>query len=161
VYLSSTGRIFVQSQYEQLFTEAMRALVSATMEPEYLGRVAVDQVFLRAYVETDQSGNVIPSSSRVEIEIRDEWTGQRDPEGVIPPVIIRVQALNGIARDGQATIVFADSYGNLEFSGRYENPTQNNLNSATFRGEFKFHNSNGRRGNGLAFEIATCGFFRC
>jgi hypothetical protein len=161
VYLGSTGRIFVSSEYSSKFTEAMRALVSATMTPESLGEVEIDKVFLRAYVEIDSAGKVIASSSRVEIEIHDEFTGQKDEEGEIPPVIIRVQALEGQARNGRAEITFRDTYGTLQFKGNYEIPTQANLNSATFRGEFRFQNNNGRFGDGLSFEIATCGFFRC
>lgn len=164
VYQTQTAYVTTQASYSDSFQAQVQALVSGQMDPQYLGRVSpTDGVMIRAYVEVDQQGRVIPQNSKISIEIRDEYTNQRDSSGnVIGPVTMTVPAYQGYAYNGQLQLVFQDSVGQVAVVGAYQN-------GGILNAQFYFANS--RRFDGTSvnmqmtalgnFQMQTCGFFRC
>lgn len=154
-YSQSAGRIFSASTYADEFNQAIQDFVSATMDPADLGYVSpLNGVVLRGYVELDTYGSVVPSRSMIEVEIRDEWAGKLQDGVTIPAIKVRLPAVSGTANSTQSQIRFEDSYGSITLIGSY-------TNGGKFEGEFRFENYNGTQGSNIAFEIQTCGFFRC
>jgi hypothetical protein len=155
IYNQSTGRIFTDARYSAEFNGAIAALVSATVSESDLGYVSpLSGVKLKGYVELDGQGRMLPSNSQILIEIHDEFTGQVQNGGIIPPIKIAVAGASGYATGGQAQLKFEDQYGWILLKGTY-------TNGGRFSGYLSFQNFNGREGEGLSFEIETCGFFRC
>lgn len=146
------------------FQGALKSLISGQMDPQYLGYVSpTDGVMLRAYVEVDSSGRVVPQNSRLSLEIKDEYTNQTDSSGNrIPSVTMTLPASSGYAYNGQVQLVFQDSVGRIEVYGTFQN-------GAVMSGQVWFANTKKWDGSSVSaslvglgnFQIQTCGFFRC
>lgn len=155
VYNQSTGRIFTDARYAAEFNGAIAALVSATMRDSDLGYVSpLSGVKLKGYVELDPQGRMLPYNSQILIEIYDEFTGQVQNGVTIPPIKIGVGGSSGYATGGQVQLKFEDQYGWILLNGTYQD-------GGRLTGSLSFQNYNGRQGEGLSFEVETCGFFRC
>lgn len=163
-YTTASSYVTTDSGNNAAFQTALKSLVSGQMDPQYLGNVsATDGVILRAYIEVDQSGHVVPQTSRISIEIRDEYANQTDSAGNrIPPVTLTLPASSGYAYNGKAQLVFTDSIGRIEIYGSYSN-------GGSFSGNVWFANTRKFDGStvnaqlsGLGnFQVQTCGFFKC
>jgi len=155
VYSQARGRIFSDARYSSEFNGALRALVSASMDSQDLGHVnPLSGVKLKGYVELDNQGRLLPSTSQIVIEIHDEFTSQIQNGISIPPIQIAVMGESGFASGSQVQLKFQDQYGWIFLTGSY-------TDGGRFSGFLSFQNSNGRAGEGLSFEVETCGFFRC
>ena len=166
-YTASTGTVYLDASWADQFTTMVKNLVSATIDPSVVGQVSpVAGVKLRGYVELDSSGNVIVSRSSMNLEIDDEWTGQRDDDGqTIPPLYINLPARSGRATSGSAQLVFADNARQVTLNGTW---VSNGYNGSTFSGSIGYNNTSQVNGGSLHsaspmanFQIDTCGFFRC
>lgn len=160
-YTASTGQITVSAQYGNEFTSVVKALVSATVPTNWVGRIdPTSGVTFRGYVEVNSAGQVIPGNSSISITIRDEFTGQMDGSQQIPPIYVNLPAVEGSAYNGQARIKFRDNYGEVTLVGQYVGNqftgTVSYANSANADGGSP--HSSDYMGN---FRIETCGFFRC
>lgn len=155
VYSQSSGRIFTEARYSTEFNHAIGGLVSPTLSPEDLGYISpLDGVRFKGYIELDSRGQVLPTNSLIQIEIYDEFVGQSEGGITIQPFIFSVPAKSGSASNGQFQLRFEDGYGYIQLDGQF-------TNGGKASGFLSFDNKNGRSGEGLSFEIETCGFFRC
>lgn len=164
VSTTATAYVVTDGANAQAFQTALKSLVSGQMDPQYLGYVSpTDGVMLRAYVEVDAQGRVVPQNSRISVEIRDEFTNQTDSAGNrIPPVTMTLPASSGYAYNGQVQLVFQDSVGRIEIYGQFQN-------GGIMNGQLWFANTRNWEGSAVStqltalgnFQIQTCGFFRC
>lgn len=163
-YNTGTAYLVTDAANATAFQSALKSLVSAQMDPQYLGYVSsTDGVMIRAYVEVDGQGRVVPQNSRLSIEIKDEFTNQTDSSGNrIPSVTMTLPASSGYAYNGQVQLVFQDSAGRIEVYGTFQN-------GSIMNGQLWFANSRKWDGSAVSsqltglgnFQVQTCGFFRC
>lgn len=163
---STTQTAFITTGAENsaAFQVAIKSLVSGQIDPKYVGYVSpTDGVIMRSYVEVDSSGRVVPQTSRISLEIRDEYTNQTDTEGnTVPPITMTLPASSGYGYNGQVQLLFQDGIGKFEVRGVYNN-------GGNLSGQFWFANTkkfDGSSASGVltalgGFQIQTCGFFKC
>ncbi|MCE3010348.1 MAG: hypothetical protein LW875_07030 [Proteobacteria bacterium] len=167
---SAPGAITTSDQYASTFQEAVKALVSATVNPNEVGQVSNrNGVILYGDVQLDGAGNAT-TQSKMMLEIRDSYVGQTGADGKVIEAIRISMALStnpsqrSYVRNGQAELFFADQYGWIRLKGTYD--------GSWFQGsEVEFQNStvyqgasqgSAPRGGYLGgFYVQTCGFFRC
>lgn len=158
-YFTTVGYVTARDDMRTQFNQAVKHLVSAAIDPRYVGDVDNrNGVSLKGYVEVDSMGNVNASRSLVQLEIHDQVDGQN-----MEPIIINVKAKSGYATGYQSDIVFEDQYGSIRLTGTFD--------SNNFRGTISFQNKTiyagapaGEQPHGGTlgdFYISTCGFFRC
>lgn len=164
VHTTAIGYVVTDTANAQAFQGALKSLVSGQMDPQYLGYVSpTDGVMLRAYVEVDAQGRVVPQNSRLSLEIKDEFTNQSDSSGNrIPSVTMTLPASSGYAYNGQVQLVFQDSVGRIEIYGTFQQGGVMN-GQLWFANNLKWDGSTvSTQLTGLGnFQIQTCGFFRC
>jgi hypothetical protein len=150
-----SGRVYVDSQYSREFNGFIKSLISVTLDPEYVGLVdPVNGVSIKGYIEFDNQGRMLPSQSQIQIEIRDEFTGQTYDGQVVPSILIRILGSEGYATNGQFHLQFLDDHGVIILAGSYQNGGQ-------ILGTLSFKNNNNTEGEGVSFAIQTCQFFKC
>lgn len=164
---TATAYVTTDASNATAFQGAIKSLVSGQMDPQYVGYVsATDGVMIRAYVEVDAQGRVVPQNSRLSLEIRDEFTNQTDSSGTkIPPITMTIPATSGYAYNGQVQLVFQDSVGRIEIYGSFAGQSGGGL----MNGQVWFANNKKWDGSTTAttltglgnFQMQTCGFFRC
>ena len=156
-YTNSVGRVYSDAAYADAFSGAIRRLVTASIDEQYVGTVgATDAVKLTGYIEVDSYGNVVAGKSAMSLEIRDSYAGQVQDGKTVPALVITMPVTSGRALNGSSTLTFSDNYGSITLNGTFTNGS-----SGQFSGTMSFSNTNGGSGQGLSFQIATCGFFRC
>ncbi|MFN7824572.1 MAG: hypothetical protein ACK5P6_04340 [Pseudobdellovibrionaceae bacterium] len=164
---AAPGAVATSDQYASTFQEAVKALVSATVNPDEVGQVSNrNGVILYGDIQIDGAGNVT-NQSKMMLEIRDSYVGQTGSDGKVIEAIRIAMALStspnqrSYVRNGQAELFFADQYGWIRLKGTYD--------GSWFQGsEVEFQNStiyqggSAPRGGFLGgFYVQTCGFFRC
>jgi hypothetical protein len=161
---AATAPVTTETANSTAFQAALKSLVSGQMDPQFLGYASpTDGVMLRAHVEIDAQGRVVPQNSRLSLEIRDEYTNQSDSSGNrIPPVTMTLPASSGYAYNGQIQLVFQDSVGRIEIYGTFQS-------GGIVNGQLWFANTKKWDGSSAAtsliglgnFQVQTCGFFKC
>lgn len=111
--IGSWGQIF--SNYDNEFNNAVRALVSSTMDPSKLGHVDPrNGVFFQGYIQANTDGTISTSGSKLRIEIWDAFA-QSGQYAQIPISFSSVRS--GQVNGGQITLTFEDQYGSIVFQG--------------------------------------------
>ncbi|MCS6839132.1 MAG: hypothetical protein NZ480_09880, partial [Bdellovibrionaceae bacterium] len=137
------------------FNHAIRSLLSATLDSNDIGQVnPFDGVRLMGYIEFDDRGQLISGRSFIRIEVHDSFVGQVQDGHRIEPIVIQVPVTAARFVSGyQFEVRAEDQHGWILLQGIDQ--------YGRFVGQLSFRNTNGRWGEGLSFEIETCGFFRC
>jgi len=166
VYTTQSAFVTTDAANSHAFQAALKSLVSGQMDPQFLGHTSPsDGVALRAYVEVDAQGRVVPQNSRLSLEIRDEFTNQSDSAGNrVPPITMTLPAVSGYAYNGQTQLVFQDSVGRIEIYGTFQSGP-----NASMTGQVWFANTKKFDGSAVTsqlvglgnFQMQTCGFFKC
>ncbi len=150
--------VYLQSNDTYGFSEAIRGLVSASMDPVELGYVSpYGDVALIGYIDMNQQWAVNQANSRLRIEIWDDYARA----GSSPEIAIQFNSLSSYNYNGnQITLVFQDSYGEIIISGQ--------ITQSDFYGTVSFRNTQSFAGgaqhaSGVIgyFQVPYCGFFRC
>ncbi len=157
---SSTGSewVYLQSNDTYGFSNAVKGLVSATMDPQELGYVNnYGDVALIGFIDMNQQGVVNQSNSRLRLEIWDDYARS----GSASEIAIQFNNLTSYNYNGnQITLVFQDQYGQITISGQLTQydfyGTVSFQNNQAFGGGSSF--ASGVLGN---FQVPYCGFFRC
>lgn len=149
--------VYAQDSYYNQFNQAIKVLVSATMDPSNVGNVDNrNGVKLRGSVTINTStGRIDTANSKIELSIQDDL---KNSDGELyQPIVITVLGTSGTAMNGQVNLTFSDQYGSINLTGTYD--------ANTFRGNVNFQNAksyNGLSGGTLgSFEVPVCGFFKC
>ncbi len=161
-YAPGEGKIFADPQYSSEFTQAVKYMLAAYIDPANVGSVdPTNGISFKAYVAAGTTGAVDPSSAFL-MEIRDSFLSEgKDENGnQIKPIELGAAAVQANLITGKATVSFRSSNGNeYVFDGTY--------NEREFAGTFKFSNttsfssSEPRRTGTMSFTIPTCNFFKC
>lgn len=159
---------------QNLFEEAVRYLVSASIDPKELGSVSGQSgqntgVRFWGVVETESSFTQGPSrqairlnTAELRITIWDSFAGQTDSAGnVIPEYPIHFHgAAEGYVDGTRAVLTFSDSLGKIILDGT--------ISKDYFQGAIRFDNvqywdgrTPGAEGTIGSFKVPTCGFFKC
>lgn len=96
-------------------------LLSATIDPKNFGRIC--RVNLSANLKFDATGNLVPGSQMILIQVVDEYVGQVWQNKVIPLYEIQFKsATQGFfdKASGAFQVVFSDQYGTFWISGQVE-----------------------------------------
>lgn len=136
---TTTGKIFDSYGNSANFERQVKAFISATMSPENFGTISgvitdstgVDMV---GSFKFDSSGNLLLNESAVLIKIFDSYTNQTYNGSVVQPYTIQFSAAASGYLDRttkQFRVKFADSYGEIEFQGRYDNNNANSVSEGT------------------------------
>lgn len=151
--------VYLQSNDTYSFTEAIRGLVSASMDPQELGHVSnYGDVALIGYIDMNQQGTINPSNSRLRIEIWDDYARA----GSASEIALQFNALSTYNYNGnQITLVFQDAFGEITVYGQFNNQSD-------FYGTVSYRNkqsyaggTNYASGTIGSFQVPYCGFFRC
>lgn len=162
---TQTTYVVADSNSSSAFQANIKNLVSAQLDPQYLGYVSpTSGVLLRAYVEVNTSGQVVTNTSRMTMEIYDEYTNQVDSSGNrIPPVTMTLPAVSGYGYNGQFQITFQDSFGRIEMYGNFNNGGA--LTGQVFFANYRNFDGTASSASSLtglgSFQVGTCGFFKC
>lgn len=155
-YTGVPGKVYSDPAYAEAFSEAMRRLLSASIDEKYIGSIGINDVVLKGYIEFDGYGALVAGKSVMSLEIRDSFVGQNQDGQTVKPMVITLPATGGQITGGQARLTFGDSYGTITLNGTYTNGA-----NGQYSGTLSFQNNDGGSGEGLSFQITTCGFFRC
>jgi hypothetical protein len=164
----SWGEVYCpDASQQESFMQKVLDLVSSTLSPDLFGYVSCQHadstgIRFKGYIEVDGNGNVALGRSSLRLVIWDSEAGKQTADGeTIPEYPIdfdRVQS--GSMQGNHAELVFADEYGEIRFSGNYD---QN-----YYRGTLSFRNNKSVDGGAPRsgtfpgeFVVKTCGFFRC
>lgn len=153
----------------QNFQTVIKTLVSPQLDPTFVGNVDPNTgVVMEAFVAINKTTNaVIPSQSRVVLQISDEYTGQLDSGSGqrIPAITMVIPGANGTYSNGNLRMTYADCAGQVEIQG--------GVNGQYFVGNVFFTNSNKKADCKTAlpgtaqrqflgsFTVLTCGFMTC
>lgn len=157
-YKTGSEWVYLQSNDTYGFTEAIKGLVSASMDPQELGYVSnYGDVALIGYIDMDQQGTINQTNSRLRIEIWDDYARS----GSASEIALQFNSLSTYSYNGnQMTLVFQDAYGQITVTGQF---TQSD-----FYGTVSFKNSQSFAGSASyasgtigSFQVPYCGFFRC
>lgn len=164
VFTTQTAYVSTDANNGPAFQDALKSLVSGQLDPQFLGYTSPSEgVIIRAYIEVDQQGRVVPQNSRMSLEIRDQLSNQIDASGNrVPPITITLPATSGYAMNGQVQIMFQDSIGRIDIYGSYQN-------GGALSGQVWFANNRKFDGSNVSsqlmalgnFQMQTCGFFKC
>ncbi len=144
---------------QALFDEAVKGLVSATLDPNELGFVSGEAnqgtgIVFKGKIElqggplsASAAGQraVLPQSSHMHISIWDSFAGQtyQDERGqtqYVPEYPINFSsAQSGWVNGRRAQLVFADQYGSIQFDGQFIGGTE--ICDSVFEGEVSFFNN--------------------
>ena len=153
-----------QNQFQNMISE----LVRPQIDPKYVGRVNLQTgIVMEAFVALNKiNGAVIPSQSRVVLQILDEYVGTKDPESgaTINPITMILPGTNGTYTSGGVRMTFSDCAGSIEIQG--------GVSGAQFSGNVFFTNSRsadckttlpgaGTRHFLGTFTVPACGFMTC
>lgn len=124
------GKIFDPYASSQ-FESQVKSFVSATLDPQSLGTISgniADKtgIDFQGSFQFDSQGKLIPASSTVLIKIFDSYVGQTYNGQSVQPYIVEFKAANSGFVDRntrQFEAKFSDNYGDIVFSGRYDNQT--------------------------------------
>jgi hypothetical protein len=164
----SWGEVYCpDSSQQDSFMQSVFDLVSSTMSPDLLGYVSCTHadttgVRFKGYIEVDSSGNVVTSNSTLRLIVWDSEAGTQTSVGqTIPEYPIDFsRAQSGTVQGSHADLVFSDDYGDIRFSGNFDQTYFRGTMSFTNRRSFD--NSTPRSGTFPGeFVVKTCGFFRC
>lgn len=173
---SATGRqIPVETSYvvgsnsdPAAYQAMIKNLVLPQIDPQYLGNVdSSTGVVMEAFVSLNKvNGSVIPSQSRVVLQIRDEYTGAVDSGSgqPIPPVTMVIAGASGTYSGGALRMLFQDCAGQVEIQG--------SVSGQYFTGNVFFtNNKKADCSTSLpgapqryflgTFQVQTCGFMTC
>lgn len=158
-YNTGSEWVYLQSNDSYGFTEAIRGLVSASMDPQELGYVSsYGDVALIGYIDMNQQGTINQSNSRLRLEIWDDYARS----GSASEIALQFDALSTYNYSGnQITLVFQDAFGEVTIYGQFSQ-------SSDFYGTVSFRNKQSYTGNANyasgtigSFQVPYCGFFRC
>ncbi len=160
------GQVIVQDKYENDFQMAVKAFVSGTMDPQYLGHVPSQSnsrgMIFNGYVGINGNGTLDKENSQFILFITDEYTGKIDDttKQEIPPYYVQFKGLsNGAISGNQVDLIFKDEVGQIRLVGE--------VAGGVFYGGFYFTNfkswDNKTPQNGVIgeFNVDVCGFFSC
>lgn len=145
--------VYVDDQSAATFDNAVKLLVSATVDPQQVGHVDNRAgVIMQGEVLIDRNtGRLNTANSKIQLTITDDMTDANGNR--YEPIVIKVLGTSGTAMNGTANLVFSDSYGSINISGTYD--------STTFRGNVSFQNTGKQMTSLGRFEIPVCNFFNC
>lgn len=149
--------VFAQDSMITQFNEAIKILVSATMDPANVGNVDNrNGVKLRGVISLNcTSGVMNPASSKIEVSIQDDL---KNSDGELyEPIIITVLGASGTASNSNVNVTFSDQYGLINLVGTYD--------SSNFTGDLKFKNTTAYKGKTEgtlgSFKIPLSEIFKC
>jgi hypothetical protein len=155
----TTGRVYADQAYTDQFNNAVKALVSASMDPSKLGTVdPYDGVRFSGFIAFNSNGTLNFAGSRLKLEIWDDIA----VSGEDLPVTISFKTMTqgAVKNTGEATLLFEDAYGSIKFVGQISGNAfygkASYVNKKHFDGKTKPFS--GDLGD---FEIASCGLFNC
>lgn len=157
-YNTGSEWVYLQSNDTYGFTEAIRGLVSASMDPQELGYVSnYGDVALIGYIDMDQQGTINQNNSRLRIEIWDDYARS----GSASEIALQFNNLSTYNYNGnQMTLVFQDAFGQITITGQF---TQSDFyGTVSFRNSQSFNGSTSYAAGTIgSFQVPYCGFFRC
>ncbi len=157
-YNTGSEWVYLQSNDTYGFTEAIKGLVSASMDPQELGYVSnYGDVALIGYIDMDQQGTINQNNSRLRLEIWDDFARS----GSASEIALQFNNLSTYNYSGnQMTLVFQDAFGQIIVTGQFTQSdfygTVSFKNSQSFGGSTSY--ASGTIGS---FQVPYCGFFRC
>lgn len=146
----------------------IKNLVLPQIDSQYIGNVdSSTGVVMEAFVAMNKAnGAIIPSQSRVVLQIRDEFTGLVDSSSgeAIPPVTMVVAGASGTYSGGALRMLFQDCAGQIEIQG--------SVSGQYFTGNVFFTNTKKADCSTAlpgapqryflgTFQVQTCGFMTC
>lgn len=155
---STSQWAYIQSNDPNNFYRSVQGLVSASMNPQELGAVnPSSDVAIIGYVDMDQSGNINRNTTRIRLEIWDEYARS----GTASEIALAFNNLANYSYNGnQISLIFQDNYGQIVVSGQ--------VSQNSFVGSVSYQNSASYDGNSTPaagvlgnFQVPACGFFRC
>ncbi len=157
-YNTGSEWVYLQSNDTYGFTEAIRGLVSASMDPQELGYVSnYGDVALIGYIDMDQQGTINQNNSRLRLEIWDDYARS----GSASEIALQFNNLSTYNYNGsQMTLVFQDAFGQITITGQF---TQSDFyGTVSFRNSQSFTGSTSYASGTIgSFQVPYCGFFRC
>lgn len=166
-YTAQTGQVVANGSTASEYEKIVKGLISASMDANQVGSIGANAVTIKGYVEFDTNGQMIASTSSIQLEIVDSYTNQTDSNGqVVAPIQLHIggSMSTGTAYSNKTvSLVFQDAYGTVTIQGNY----QDNVN---FKGVISYQNStnqtpgdtiNHYANNRMSFSIPLCGMFRC
>jgi len=157
-YNTGSEWVYLQSNDSYGFSESVRGLVSASMDPQELGYVSnYGDVALIGYIDMNQQWVVNQNNSRLRIEIWDDYARS----GSASEIALQFNNLTSYNYNGnQLTLIFQDSFGQIIITGQ--------LTQTDFYGTVSYQNHQSFTGganyaSGVlgSFQVPYCGFFRC
>lgn len=169
-----TGRVFATldnsaSQYQSIFMEMVQGFVSATDDPAAYGYVNGDPkstsatgIYFDAHLAVSDRHIEVKDSYFV-MEIRDQYTGQKAPNGmVIPAYPVRMPMLDYTyveGRDYPLVMVFGDSFGKVTLYGyTHQDRVEGYLH---FQNTTKYNGARPESGVLGSWTIPNCSLFNC
>lgn len=162
-YSLGQGKIYTEPQYGREFSDEVKAVVSAYIDPENVGDVnPTDGVSFRAYVESGTTNGVNATNSGFEMDIRDSHSirGVNDNGEKLEPIRLGASAVAMNVTNNSAVVTFKTTGAEYVFEGTFD---QSNFTGAVkYRNLTSFSGAAPARSGVLGgFQIPTCQFFRC